>query len=181
MKWIARGSAPHEPLLRRHGGSGPARGARARRVDVRLSRLLVPLLIAGACAPAPAPELPQRALLEAELSSALQASAEGWNRGDLDAYLGPYAQDVVFMGADGPVHGREAVRERFRRVYFPAGQPIQRLRVEPREVRPLSADHALQTGRWFLSGGDRPDREGWFTLLWERRAAGWRIVHDHSS
>ena len=48
-------------------------------------------------------------------------------------------------------------------------------------VRGLGETHALMTGRFILSGGGRPDSSGWFTLVWEWRDGGWKIVHDHSS
>ncbi|MEZ4640826.1 MAG: hypothetical protein R2856_38695 [Caldilineaceae bacterium] len=35
-------------------------------------------------------------------------------------------------------------------------------------MRPLSADSALVTGRFVLSGRDDPERSGWFTLIWVR-------------
>ena len=33
--------------------------------------------------------------------------------------------------------------------------------------------------RYFKDG--KPPLSGWFTLVWQRTAAGWRAVHDHSS
>jgi ketosteroid isomerase-like protein len=48
-------------------------------------------------------------------------------------------------------------------------------------VVPLAADSALMTGRFVLSGGDRPEQSGWFTLVWIRTPRGWKIVHDHTS
>ena len=48
-------------------------------------------------------------------------------------------------------------------------------------VRPLGENHALATGHFLLSGGGEADRSGWFSLTWEKTAAGWQIVHDHSS
>jgi ketosteroid isomerase-like protein len=51
------------------------------------------------------------------------------------------------------------------------------------EIRLLGADHASVLGQWDLSrkleGGG--DAGGWFTLLFRRTPAGWRIVHDHTS
>ncbi len=39
----------------------------------------------------------------------------------------------------------------------------------------------MMTGGFALTGGGRPDATGRFTLVWQRTAAGWRIIHDHSS
>jgi hypothetical protein len=29
--------------------------------------------------------------------------------------------------------------------------------------------------------GSEPDQSGWFTLVWQRTADGWRVIHNHSS
>jgi hypothetical protein len=76
---------------------------------------------------------------------------------------------------------RRPIAKAFREKYFRDARPIQQLRYEQLAVRPLGPDAALATARWILSGGDKPDLSGWFTLAWERTPAGWRAVHDHSS
>jgi ketosteroid isomerase-like protein len=51
------------------------------------------------------------------------------------------------------------------------------------QVRTLAADVALATGKFELkrtvAGGG--DASGRFTLIWRKSAAGWKIIHDHSS
>jgi ketosteroid isomerase-like protein len=88
---------------------------------------------------------------------------------------------VSFMTGNGPRPGVEPVREAFSRTYWRNGQPLQRLDFEQVTIRPLDANSALQTGRFILSGGGRPEQTGWFTLVWVRTPEGWRAVHDHSS
>lgn len=117
---------------------------------------------------------------DADLAGLLQATTDRWNQGDLEGFIAPYADTTTFMTAAGPI-GKEAMRARYASRFFTGGQPDQRLRFEQLNVRPLGGDHALMTGRFVLSGGGQPDRTGWFTLVWMRTAAGWRIVHDHSS
>ena len=46
--------------------------------------------------------------------AALHAQAAAWNRGDLGGYLHWVHPDVVYVGASGPVHGREALAARYR-------------------------------------------------------------------
>jgi ketosteroid isomerase-like protein len=51
------------------------------------------------------------------------------------------------------------------------------------QARPLSADLAIVTGRFHLEralefGGNKA---GLFTLVMRKSAAGWRIIHDHTS
>jgi ketosteroid isomerase-like protein len=110
----------------------------------------------------------------------LTASAEDWNRGDLDRFIAPYAAESTFMTPAGPV-GRAAMVERYRGKYFASGRPQQTLRFDGLEVRTLGSDHALMTGRFLLAGGGLADQSGRFTLIWVRQADGWRILHDHTS
>jgi beta-aspartyl-peptidase (threonine type) len=116
----------------------------------------------------------------AEIIEVLQRSTEGWNAGDLDAFMAPYDESSTFMTAGGPID-RAATRERYAGGYFAGGRPAQRLTFDELDVRMLGADAALMTGRFVLRGGGKPDATGRFTLVWRRRPAGWKIVHDHTS
>jgi ketosteroid isomerase-like protein len=109
----------------------------------------------------------------------LMATAVEWNRGSLDGFIAPYADESTFMTPAGPI-GRAAMVERYRKKYFASGRPLQRLRFEEVEARSLGPDHALMTGRFVLTGGGVPEQTGRFTLVWVRSRNGWRILHDHS-
>jgi beta-aspartyl-peptidase (threonine type) len=127
-----------------------------------------------------APAAPQEASAGAELVRALQATTGMWNRGDLEGFIAPYDEQTTFVTPGGLI-GREALRARYASRYFTGGQPDQQLRFEQLTVRALGADHALMTGRFVLAGGGKAEQTGWFTLVWARTPAGWRIIHDHSS
>jgi ketosteroid isomerase-like protein len=116
----------------------------------------------------------------AAIVRALGASADDWNRGDLERFVAPYAAESTFMTPAGPI-SRTAMVRRYREKYFAGGRPQQTLWFDELAVRPLGADHALMTGRFLLSGGGLPDQSGRFTLVWVRQADGWRILHDHTS
>ena len=118
---------------------------------------------------------------EAEMRQRLADSALAFNRGDLPGHLAVYDEGVTFMTKDGPRPGVAPIEKAFRETYFRDGQAIQQLRFEQLAVRRLTPDAALATARWVLSGGDKPEQSGWFTLAWVRTPAGWRVVHDHSS
>ena len=111
---------------------------------------------------------------------ALEKSAEGWNAGDLDAFLAPYDETANYMTGSGPV-GWDGMRARYREKYFLRGRPEQALDFDSIEVREPGGGIALVTGRFRLSGGGKPEGSGWFTLIWKRTSVGWRIIHDHSS
>ncbi|MBK5297786.1 MAG: nuclear transport factor 2 family protein [Vicinamibacteria bacterium] len=116
----------------------------------------------------------------ADLIKALQATAQMWNRGDVDGFMAPYAGSATYMTPAGLI-GVDAMRARYLAKYFTGATPDQQLRFDELDVRTLGADHALMTGRYVLAGGGKPDQAGRFSLVWMRTPAGWRILHDHSS
>jgi ketosteroid isomerase-like protein len=118
---------------------------------------------------------------EAAIRQALAASAAAFNRGDLPGHLAIYDPSVEFMTKDGPRPGTAPIEKAFSERYFQGGKPLQQLQFERLAVRPLTDDVAIATARWSLTGGGQPDQAGWFTLVLQRTAAGWRAVQDHSS
>ena len=117
---------------------------------------------------------------DAEIRRSLEASVSAFNRGDLPGHLAIYDEDVNFMTKTGPRPGIAPIEKAFREAYFRDGKPNQQLRFEQLAVRPVTADVAIATARFVLSGGEKPDQAGWFTLVWVRTPAGWNAVHDHS-
>lgn len=118
---------------------------------------------------------------ESRIRILLAESAAAWNRGDLKGHLADNADSLSFMTGKGPVIGKDKTEESLRRAFFRDGRPLQSLRFERVSVRPLGERHALAVGRFVLTGGDLPERSGWFSTVWERRPEGWRVIHDHSS
>lgn len=141
-------------------------------------------VLLGACAPGAPPATlapPSWPVDSLALVAAVQASADAWNRGDLDGHLALYTDSATFLTRQGLRLGVAATRAAFARTYFRGARPIQTLRFEELAARPLGRDAALLTGRFVLEGGGEPTRSGWFTLVWVRTARGWRVVHDHTS
>lgn len=123
----------------------------------------------------------QFAVDAAAIRAVFDTTTAGWNRGELSAYLSAYEDSATTMGSAGLVRGRDAIGDQMRAGFWRTGRPAQALHYEHLEIRPLGANHALATGEYVLTGADRPDRTGWFTTIWVRTAAGWRMTHDHSS
>ncbi len=117
----------------------------------------------------------------AAITAVFDTTTAGWNRGELAVYLSAYTDSATAMGATGPVRGVNAIGDQMRTGFWKTGRPAQALHYEHLEIRPLGPDHALATGQYVLTGGGRPDRTGWFTTIWVRTPAGWRMMHDHSS
>ena len=115
----------------------------------------------------------------------LDASAAAWNRGDLVAFVSLYedSPETTFIGREVTRGGTQAILSRYRRTY-PTKDAMGALSFSEIQVRVLSPDiAALATGKFELkrsaSGGG--DAMGRFTLIFRKTAAGWKIIHDHSS
>ena len=116
----------------------------------------------------------------AAIRAVFDTTAFGWNHGDLSAYLYAYAPSATAMGRTGLVHGPSGIEEQMRAGFWKTGRPTQSLSYDHLEIRQLGRNHALATGQYILTGGGLPDRTGWFSTIWERTPAGWRMIHDHS-
>lgn len=113
----------------------------------------------------------------------LDASADAWNRGDLQGFLDDYADDAAFVTSTGVIRGRDQIERRYRDGYWSGDGPPDLLSFEDIRVTPLGPDHALAVGRYILEGRDSGEETstGIFSLVLVRTAGGWRIIHDHSS
>ena len=119
--------------------------------------------------------------IDKAIRAVLQAQADAWNRGDLEAYMDGYDRSPAteFVGGDTITRGWQTVLERYQKKYD-SRDKMGVLTFSETEVTVLSKDAALVLGRWRLKrASDEP--HGTFSLLFRRRKAGWRIVHDHSS
>jgi uncharacterized protein (TIGR02246 family) len=116
----------------------------------------------------------------AAIRGVLDSNAAAWNRGDLAGYLAAYDEAITSRSGTGFVTGKEPAAEVMRQGFWKTGRPLQQLRYEHVDVRKLGTDYALVTGEYVLTGADKPDRTGWFTTVWRKTAAGWRMIHDHS-
>ncbi len=80
---------------------------------------------------------------------------------------------------DSGTYGWRTVRDRYAWKYD-TREKMGVLSFSDVKITALSADAALVVGRWRLERKtDKP--HGRFSLIFRRTAAGWRIVHDHTS
>lgn len=113
----------------------------------------------------------------------MNESAAAWNRADLEGFLATYADDAqtTFMGTTVTL-GLDSIRARYVRTYFRDGRPRDQLAFDELVTRMLGPNHALMRGRCILTNpADNSKQYCRYTLIWERRPEGWRIIHDHSS
>lgn len=139
------------------------------------------LLVAFTAPPGSFAQSKPKASSEMSIRAVLNAQVAAWNRGDIENYMNGYdrSPNTEFVGADSITRGWQDVLDRYKKRYD-TREKMGTLAFSDLEITMLSNDAALVLGRWRLKrANDEP--HGTFTLLFRKRKAGWRIVHDHSS
>ena len=113
----------------------------------------------------------------------LARSAADWNRGDLAGFMSDYANDSLtsYVSAGHVLYGWRQLYDRYQTTYFAPGKTRDSLAFEEVRVRPIGQDVALCTARFKLVRSGAVTASGPFTLVLERRAGRWYILHDHTS
>jgi ketosteroid isomerase-like protein len=117
----------------------------------------------------------------AAVRAVLESQAAAWNRGDIEGYMEGYAKEdsTEFVSGDTITRGWQTVLDRYKS-HYDSRAKMGTLTFSELEIKPLSEYYIMATGRWQLAReADTP--HGRFTLIFRRTAAGWRIVHDHTS
>ncbi len=136
--------------------------------------LLLPFaLVAIAAAPAQTPA-------ETGIRHAMEASAAGWNAGDLARFMQVYADDAVFVTPKGLLRGKPAISDKYRPSFRDSGNARGTLSFALLEMRAIDPGHAMLFARWTLTGASTSE-SGMTTLIFERRGTAWKIIADHSS
>src|SRR5205085_10759473 len=65
---------------------------------------------------------------EKAIRATLNATAEGWNKGDLNQYLSAYVKEATEMLANGPAGGVEVIEKTMKEGFWKTGKPLQTLR-----------------------------------------------------
>ena len=116
------------------------------------------------------------------IAGLLETQRQAWNRGDLAGYMEGYARTpaLIFTSGGKIRRGWDETIRRYRTTYGGDRAGMGQLAFEILAVQPLGADGAVVLGRWKLTGTPNA-ASGVFSIAVERRAEGWRIVHDHTS
>lgn len=116
-----------------------------------------------------------------QIRAVIQAQQEAWNHGDIDSFMNGYARarSTTFVSEDTITRGWQTVRDRYQKRYSDR-EKMGVLIFSDLEITPLGRDAAIALGRWKLKRS-KDEPHGRFTLIFRRRAEGWRIVHDHTS
>jgi uncharacterized protein (TIGR02246 family) len=146
---------------------------------VRASPAVLLFAMSAACAATPSPE--SRAV--SEVMAVWTAQVEAWNRGDLDGFMAAYwtSPDLVFFSNGTETRGWQETLDRYRARYQGEGKHMGTLDFPQLDLKMLGTEAALARGRWRLKMPDRKELTGMTSVIFRKRAEGWRIVHDHSS
>ena len=138
--------------------------------------MLLCCFLVTACAAAPRSEQAHDlAQLQQQLADTERAFAKTMADRDFTAFQSFLADETIFFGAKGPMRGKAAVAEKWKR-FYEAGTPA------PFSWKPETAE-VLDSATLGLTSGPVYDPNGQlvgtFTSIWRREADGkWRIVFD---
>jgi uncharacterized protein (TIGR02246 family) len=125
----------------------------------------------------------------AAIRQVLGQQQAAWNRGDVVDFMHGYkdAPDTTFVGSNVRKGYRE-ILDSYRK-HYATRQQMGQLTFSDLDVRLLPGAsgeprYAVVTGHFHLdrtAHGEAAQDDGVFSLLWEKTAAGWKIILDHSS
>jgi ketosteroid isomerase-like protein len=106
-----------------------------------------------------------------------------WNQGDIVSFMHGYddSPQTTFIGRSVE-HGYAMILARYQRNYA-SHDAMGQLAFSELDVRLLGSEHAVVTGHFHLTrsqaGGG--DASGNFSLVFEKKSSGWKIILDHTS
>ena len=111
----------------------------------------------------------------------LEDQRQGWNRGDMDAYMQGYwkSDSLLFVGKNGPTYGWQKTLDNYKKGY-PDKNAMGFLTFGIKKIEFLSRDRAFVLGSWNLKQ-EKDEPKGYFTLLLRKIDGQWKVVADHSS
>jgi len=116
----------------------------------------------------------------AQVKAVLQAQGDAWNRGDLVGFMAHYwkSDQLTFSSGGQTTRGWQNTLDRYQRRYATA-EKMGRLSFSELQVFAISPDACYVLGHWQLDRGEPTG--GNFSLVMQRLAGRWLIVHDHTS
>jgi beta-aspartyl-peptidase (threonine type) len=118
----------------------------------------------------------------ADIKKVLNEQVAAWNRGDLAGFMKGYwnSKDLTFVSGKDVTRGWQETLDRYKKRYQSEGKEMGKLAFSDVEVRELAPGVALVTGKWELKLS-KETIGGRYSLVFQKLADGWRIVHDHTS
>ncbi|MCI0416083.1 nuclear transport factor 2 family protein [bacterium] len=118
---------------------------------------------------------------DVEIRQLLKEQDDAWNRGDLDGFIRPYddTNHLVFLSTV-EIRSSKELKERYEKRYKSGKADFGKLSFSQLQVEELAPGLARAWGRWTVEENSKRS-SGWFTLILQKKADQWRIIHDHSS
>jgi ketosteroid isomerase-like protein len=150
---------------------------------LRPSFLFIIALLAVLGCWSPPIEKANPAIEEQTVRKELKDSVDAWNRGDLDAFMKPYALDARFVTSAGITRGSANILARYRKKYSNrALMGHLSLEIQNFSFNPgLNPTSATVIARWTIKRSSGEILEGETLIVFHKLAEGWLIVEDHSS
>lgn len=116
-----------------------------------------------------------------DIQAVLDSQAAAWSRGDIPGFMAGYwnSDELRFASGGAITYGWQGTFEGYQQRYN-TPEKMGKLKFSNLDIKVLSETSALAFGRWDLER-DAMDIGGLFTLLFEKKADGWRIIADHTS
>jgi uncharacterized protein (TIGR02246 family) len=156
-------------------------------IPLRRFLLLLALVCCSGALQAQGPDKPDqlRTLSRAELDvvKVLTKQERAWNQGNLDEFASGYkkSSDTTFIG-EHVSHGFDQMLLEYKKNY-PTKQAMGTLSYSELDPKILDDKYAVVVGKYHLdrdkkSGGSA---DGYFSLVFEKTDAGWKIIVDHTT
>ena len=120
---------------------------------------------------------------EDSIKQVLVDQQNAWNQGDIVTFMHGYddSPQTTFIGKSVE-HGYAMILARYQRNYA-SHDAMGQLAFSDLDVRILGPEHAVVTGHFHLTrsqaGGG--DATGTFSLVFEKKPSGWKIILAHTS
>ena len=117
---------------------------------------------------------------EAEIRAVLDKQVAAWNEGDLEKFMDSYwkSDSLQFIGSQ-ITSGWQSTLDGYKQRY-PNIAMIGKTRFEIMQIRTISSDVSLVTGKFFLTR-ESGDIKGIFSVLMKKIGGQWVVIYDHSS
>ena len=116
------------------------------------------------------------------IRAVLDDQVTAWNQRDLIRFMKGYWDDekLTFFSGNNKTAGWKATLDRYQKKYQGEGKEMGKLAFMELSIELLGPDHALVRGRYRLEFRNETPT-GIFSLIMRRTAAGWKVIHDHTS
>jgi uncharacterized protein (TIGR02246 family) len=193
MRWLAAVRPYRDERIRagrrasdtpfEHNATGRAASSDAARprplvrsCEMRSIAPMLAIATLASCRPAALTEADRAAIV-----AVLDEQREAWNAGDIERFMQGYERspEIVFTSGGKIRRGYDATLASYRDRYAD-DDAMGHLEFSDLEIQAVGGDAAVVLGRFELTETPRAGA-GVFTVVFVRRDASWKIVHDHSS